>query len=67
MRTVTIELPDQLWRQLEAMVGAGWFKDEGEALRLAVTEFIRHRPLELAERFQREDIAWALRTRDSAP
>jgi Arc/MetJ-type ribon-helix-helix transcriptional regulator len=65
MRTVTVELPDALWRELEAMVRSGWFKDEGEAMRLAATEFLRHGRLELAERFHREDIAWALQERDA--
>jgi len=30
-------------------------------VRLALLEFVRHHRLELVERFQREDIAWAIK------
>jgi Arc/MetJ-type ribon-helix-helix transcriptional regulator len=60
---MTIELPEKLARELDALIKAGWFSDEGEVVRLALLEFIRRHRLELLERFQREDIAWALQQR----
>ena len=60
MKSITVELPDRLAEELGAMVGGGWFTSEAEAVRAALMEFVRrHRP-ELVERFQLEDIAWAL-------
>jgi Arc/MetJ-type ribon-helix-helix transcriptional regulator len=66
MKAVTVELPERLARDLEAMVEAGWFSGEGEALRLALQEYLQRHPLEQAERFQQEDIAWAL-TQERTP
>jgi len=43
------------------MVKEGWFRNEGEAVRSALSEFIRRHRLELLERFQRKDIAWAIK------
>lgn len=60
MKSVHVELPDKLAAELDALVKAGWFHSEEEVLRLALAEFVRRRRFELAEQFQREDIAWAL-------
>ena len=38
MKPITIELPDKLAEELASMVEAGWFRDEGEAVRLALSE-----------------------------
>jgi len=67
MKSVTVELPDRLAQELDAMVDAGWFSNPGEAVRLALLEFLRRHRLELAERFQRDDIAWALQEKLSTP
>jgi Arc/MetJ-type ribon-helix-helix transcriptional regulator len=66
MKSIQIELPDKLAEALDTMVQQGWFRNEEEALRLALFEFLRRHPLELSEQFQREDIAWALRQKDAA-
>jgi len=47
-------------------VKAGWFRTEEEAVRLALLEFVRRHRVELLERFQREDIAWALRQKKAS-
>jgi len=60
MRNVTIDLPERVNREVEAMVNAGWFDDEGEVLRFALAQFLRRYRSELVERFEREDIAWAI-------
>lgn len=46
---------------MEQLVKAGWFRSEEEAVRLALIEFLRRHRFELLERFQREDIEWALK------
>lgn len=60
MKSVQIELPDKLVAELDALVRAGWFRSEDELVRMALVEFVRHHRFELLERFQHEDIAWAL-------
>jgi Arc/MetJ-type ribon-helix-helix transcriptional regulator len=60
MRSLTVELPDRLAEELDAMVQSGWFSSEAEAVRLGLWEFLRRSHRDLTEQFQREDIAWAL-------
>jgi Arc/MetJ-type ribon-helix-helix transcriptional regulator len=66
MKSIKVELPDKLARELNAMVKAGCFNDEAEAMRSALREFVRRNRLELLERFQREDITRALRQKGKA-
>ena len=66
MKSIKVELPDKLARELNAMVKARWFSDEAEAMRSALRDFVRRNRLELLERFQREDIAWALKQKGKA-
>lgn len=66
MKTLTIELPDRVAATLEGLVEAGWFRDESEVVRLALVEFLDRHRLQLAEQFQREDIAWALQQKTKA-
>ena len=60
MKTISVELPDRAAEETGALVRAGWFASESEAIRAAVLDFVRRNRIELLERFQREDIAWAL-------
>ena len=64
MKTIQIELPDMVDNELDAMVQAGWFRSKDEAIRLALVEFVRRNQLELQERFQLDDIAWALQKKN---
>jgi Arc/MetJ-type ribon-helix-helix transcriptional regulator len=61
MKSVQVELPEKIADELEQLVKAGWFRSEEEAVRLALVEFLRRHRFELLERFQREDIEWALK------
>ncbi len=61
MKCINIELPDKLAQELDAMIQAGWFSNEAEVVRSALLEFVRRHRLELLQRFQQEDIAWALK------
>lgn len=65
MKTLKFEVPDQLAKEIEDLVQAGWFADEGEIARLALAEFVRHHRFQLQEQFQREDILWALSLKDA--
>ena len=60
MKTISVELPDRAAEEIEQLVRAGWFASEGEAVRAAVLDFVRRNRVVLLERFQREDIAWAV-------
>jgi Arc/MetJ-type ribon-helix-helix transcriptional regulator len=48
------------------MVKAGWFRNEAEVMRSALRDFVRRNRPELLERFQRDDIAWALKQKGAA-
>lgn len=60
MKTIQIELPDKVDTGLDAMVQAGWFRSKDEVVRQALLEFVRRNQLQVQERFQQEDIEWAL-------
>jgi len=60
MKSVQIGLPDKLATELDKLIKDGWFESQEEVMRLALIEFVRRHGFELIERFQREDIAWAL-------
>lgn len=65
MKTIQVELPDKVDNELDAMVQAGWFHSKDEIVRQALIEFVRRNQLELQERFQHEDIAWALQQKST--
>ena len=65
MNAISLELPDQLTADVDKAVAAGWFADRQEAIREAIREFINSRRLDLQERQQLDDVAWALRTAKS--
>ena len=61
MKSINVDLPEKVAEELSRLVETGWFRDEGEAVRAALAEFLSHRATELQERFQHDDIEWALR------
>jgi Arc/MetJ-type ribon-helix-helix transcriptional regulator len=61
MKTLEIEIPDELGRQIEELVRRGWFTDENDLARQALGDFLRHDRLELQEQHQLDDIGWARR------
>ncbi len=65
MTTMQLELPDELVKELEALVQEGWFHDREEALRAALADFFRRHRRELIEKCHDEDIAWALQQKGS--
>ena len=67
MKQVQIELPEKMADQIEALVRGGWFHDEHELIRTALAAFLQDHQLELTERYQREDIDWAVQQRTAKP
>ena len=59
MKTLQVELPDQMAHDVEDAVETGKFENATEVVRAALREFISHRRFELTERQQLQDIAWA--------
>jgi Arc/MetJ-type ribon-helix-helix transcriptional regulator len=61
MKTLQVQLPDQMAWELDNAVAAGVFENAAEAVRVALRELITCRRFELMEQQQLQDIAWALR------
>ena len=61
MKTLQVELPDELARDVETVVTNGAFRDTAEVVCTALREFISTRRFQLMEQQQLEDVAWALR------
>ena len=61
MKTMQVDLPDQIAQELEKAVETGGFVNTAEVVRVALREFITRRRFELIERQQLQDIAWAMR------
>lgn len=61
MKSLELELPDRVAAELDQLVKAGLYHNTQEAVRDALNEFLRRHAGALAEKHQREDIAWALR------
>ena len=59
LKTLQIEVPEQLAKEVEELVRRGWFANEAEVARLALAEFVHRHRFELEEKFQRDDIRWA--------
>ena len=66
MKTLQVELPDQMVHEIADAVEAGKFENATEVVRAALREFISHRRFELMERQQLDDIAWALNEKSAA-
>jgi putative addiction module CopG family antidote len=66
MKTVQVELPDQMAHEIADAVEAGKFENAAEVVRAALREFISRRRFELMEQQQLKDIAWALNEKPAA-
>ncbi len=61
MKTLQVELPDEMALEVENAVEAGSFANAAEVVRASLREFISRRRFELMEQQQLQDVAWALR------
>jgi Arc/MetJ-type ribon-helix-helix transcriptional regulator len=59
MKTLSINIPDNLADQLNDYVKAGFFSSEPDVIIAAMTEFLRRNRVDMMERFARADIEWA--------
>ncbi len=66
MKTLQVELPDEMAREVENAVEAGTFENAAEVVRASLREFISRRRYELMEQQQLQDVAWALREKSAA-
>ena len=67
MTTLTLDLPEALTAELDAVVEAGWFTSQAEAVRAAVRDLVSHRKLALLEQQQLADIDWAVNAASKHP
>lgn len=67
MKTLQVELPEQMARDVDHVVQAGLFENAAEVVRAALREFIAQLRFELMEQQQLQDIAWALREKPDGP
>ena len=61
MKTLQLELPDDMAREVEQAVATGRFQNAAELVRAALREFVGRRRFELMEQQQLQDVAWVLR------
>ena len=66
MKTLQVELPDQMAQEVETAVETGKFENATEVVCAALHEFILHRRFELVMQQRLDDIAWALNEKPSA-
>jgi len=66
MKTIQVKINDKLAGELDALLQHGFFNTEEEAIRFALIRLIESHETALTERFQREDIAWALKQKKAS-
>ncbi len=59
MKTLSVNIPDNLAAQINDYVKAGFFSSEPDVILAAMSEFVRRNRIDLMERFARQDIEWA--------
>jgi Arc/MetJ-type ribon-helix-helix transcriptional regulator len=60
MKTLQVNLPDQIARDVDDAIKTGKFQTADEVVLAALREFISRRRYELQEQQQLQDVAWAL-------
>ena len=60
MKTIQMEVPEQLYEKAMGLVREGWFRDEKDIFSEAIRRFIESHQPELMEKFVREDVKWGL-------
>jgi len=64
MRTIQTEVPERLYKQAEALVKEGWFRDEKEIFSEAIRRFLDTHQSKLMDKFIRDDVEWGLHGND---
>ncbi len=65
MKMISVEVPEQVAKEMEDLVRAGWFMNEAELARQALASFVQKAQFQLQEQFQREDVEWALSLKET--
>ena len=60
MKTIQMEVPEQLYEKAMGLVREGWFRDEKDIFSEAIRRFIESHQPELMEKFVRDDVKWGL-------
>jgi Arc/MetJ-type ribon-helix-helix transcriptional regulator len=60
MKTLQVDLSDELAREIFEAVESGKFENAAEVVRAAVREFVSSHRFDLMEQQQLKDVAWAL-------
>lgn len=60
MKTIQMEVPEQLYEKAMGLVREGWFRDEKDIFSEAIRRFIESHQPELMEKFIRDDVKWGL-------
>jgi len=64
MKTIQADVPVRLLTEMQMLVEAGWFRDLDDLMLDALRRFVESHPVELMERFIREDVKWGLHGED---
>ena len=64
MKTIQTEVPENLYKEIVALVKEGWFRDEKDVFAEAIRRFLESHHSELMARFIREDAEWGLHGND---
>jgi Arc/MetJ-type ribon-helix-helix transcriptional regulator len=60
MKTIQMEIPEQLYKVADGLVKEGWFRDEKDIFSEAIRRFLDSHRTELMEKFILEDVEWGL-------
>jgi Arc/MetJ-type ribon-helix-helix transcriptional regulator len=61
---IQAEIPDGLWQQASTLVSQGWAGNVQEVVNESLRRYLESHQDALAERFVRDDVAWALHGKD---
>ena len=60
MKTIQMEVPEQLYKKAIGLVKEGWFRDEKDIFSEALRRFLDSHQPELMEKFVLDDVDWGL-------
>ena len=60
MKTIQMEVPEQLYEKAMDLVREGWFRDEKDIFSEAIRRFLESHQPELMEKIVRDDVKWGL-------
>ena len=64
MKTIQVEVPEQLYKKVLHLVKKGWFRDENDILAEAIRRYLDTHQSDLMEKYIRDDVDWGLHGND---